>query len=158
MLTQKFGIWEIADVVKGEFISGRPPEDVPVNDILIDSRRLFKAEHTLFFALISKRNDGHKYVGELYQKGLRNFVISNPNLDFQAFPGANFILVAKTLDALQALAAAYRRKFNIPVIGITGSNGKTIIKEWLYQLTSPDRRVIRSPKSYNSQIGVPLSI
>ncbi len=157
MFVQKFGISEIASIVKGTFISGDPVE-VAISDILIDSRRLFKTEHTLFFALSSRRNDGHKYIGELYQRGLRNFVISNPNLDITPYPDANFILVGNTLDALQILAAAYRGRFNIPVIGITGSNGKTIIKEWLYQLMSPDKRVIRSPKSYNSQIGVALSI
>lgn len=133
-------------------------EDEFINDILIDSRRIFKVENSIFFALTSKRNDGHKYIAELYQKGLRTFVISNPDFDIQPYPKARFILVNKTLDALQALAAAWRRKFDIPVIGITGSNGKTIIKEWLYQLISPDLRVIRSPKSYNSQIGVPLSV
>ncbi len=132
--------------------------DAVINDILIDSRRLFKVDNTLFFALSSKRNDGHSYIPELYQKGLRDFVVSDPNLDISKFPDANFILVNKTLDALQLLATAYRKKFDIPVIGITGSNGKTIVKEWLYQLLSKDRRVIRSPKSYNSQIGVSLSV
>jgi alanine racemase len=153
----RFRISEIKVIVKGELMSGMK-EDAVVNDILIDSRRLFKVENTLFFALKSKRNDGHRYITELYQKGLRNFVVSNPGLDISSFPDANFILVNKTIDALQLLASAYRFKFNIPVIGITGSNGKTIVKEWLYQLTSVDRRVIRSPKSYNSQIGVALSV
>jgi Alr-MurF fusion protein len=132
--------------------------DVPINDILIDSRRMFKAENTLFFALKSKRNDGHKYIGELYHKGLRNFVISDTSHGYSGFPDANFILVNNTLTALQLLATSQRSKFNIPVIGITGSNGKTIIKEWLYQLISPDKKIVRSPKSYNSQIGVPLSV
>jgi alanine racemase len=153
----RFRISEIKVIVKGELMSGMK-EDAVVNDILIDSRRLFKVENTLFFALKSKRNDGHRYITELYQKGLRNFVVSNPGIDISSFPDANFILVNKTIDALQLLATAYRLKFNIPVIGITGSNGKTIVKEWLYQLTSVDRRVIRSPKSYNSQIGVALSV
>jgi len=157
MFTQKFRISEIPAIIKGVM---RPElaEDEFINDILIDSRRVFKVENTLFFALTSKRNDGHKYIAELYQRGLRNFVISDPDFDIYPFTEAHFIFVTKTLDALQALAAAWRRKFDIPVIGITGSNGKTIIKEWLYQLISPDQRVIRSPKSYNSQIGVPLSV
>lgn len=153
----KFAISEIVTLTKGKLKAGTEP-DTGINDILVDSRGLFKPENTLFFALTSKRNDGHKYIGELYQRGLRNFVISNPHFDFSPYPEANFIVVNKCLDALQALATAYRKKFDIPVIGITGSNGKTIIKEWLYQLLSPDKRVIRSPKSYNSQIGVPLSV
>ena len=157
MFLHKFSPTEIKTLTKGEFISGLK-HDSAINDILIDSRRLFKVENTLFFALSSKRNDGHRYIPELYQKGLRSFVVSNPVLDISNYPDANFILVNNPLDALQALVAAHRKKFEIPVIGITGSNGKTIVKEWLYQLLSKDRRVIRSPKSYNSQIGVPLSV
>ncbi len=153
----KFAISEIVTITKGKLKAGTEP-DTGINDILVDSRGLFKPENTLFFALTSKRNDGHKYIGELYQRGLRNFVISDPHFDFAPFPEANFIVVNKCLDALQAIVVAYRKKFDIPVIGITGSNGKTIVKEWLYQLLSPDIRVIRSPKSYNSQIGVPLSV
>lgn len=157
MFSQRFLISEIAGIVGGKFVPGMVA-DLPIHDILIDSRRLFKAANTLFFALSSKRNDGHKYISELYYRGLRNFVISNANLDYSKFPEGNFILVKNTLVALQALAAAHRKKFDYPVIGITGSNGKTIIKEWLYQLMSPEQKVIRSPKSYNSQIGVPLSV
>jgi len=157
MFSQKFRLSEIPSIVKGELLTGLAG-DVVINDILIDSRRLFKADNTLFFALTSKRNDAHKYIAELYQKGLRNFIVSRADCKIENYPGANVILVKNTLDALQALAAAYRKRFDIPVIGVTGSNGKTIVKEWLYQLISPDRRVIRSPKSYNSQIGVPLSV
>jgi alanine racemase len=157
MFAQRFRISEIATLVQGQFMP-RLITDFPIHDILIDSRKLFKAENTLFFALSSKRNDGHKYIGELYQKGLRNFVISQPNIDISAFGDANFLLVNNSLDALQKLAAAHRKKFKIPVVGITGSNGKTIVKEWLYQLISPGKKVVRSPKSYNSQIGVPLSV
>jgi Alr-MurF fusion protein len=157
MLKEKFSISEITSIVKGELIA-KQPENTPINDILVDSRTLFKIEATLFFALQSKRNDGHKYIGELYNKGLRNFVISKPGFDTSLYPDSNFIFVNNCLDALQLLAAAQRKKFDIPVIGITGSNGKTIVKEWLYQLLSPGMRIIRSPKSYNSQIGVPLSV
>jgi len=157
MFIHRFRVSEIQTIVKGELISGLK-DDAVINDILIDSRRLFKVENTLFFALSSKRNDGHQYIPDLYQRGIRNFVISDPEMEFTKYPDANFIMVGKTLEALQLLTAAYRKKFDIPVIGITGSNGKTIVKEWLYQLLSKDRRVIRSPKSYNSQIGVPLSI
>ena len=157
MFPHKFKVTQIQTIVKGDFMSGLK-HDATINDILIDSRRLFKVDNTIFFALTSKRNDGHKYIPELYQKGIRNFIVSNPTLDISKFPDANFILVNKALDALQALAAAHRKKFDFPVIGITGSNGKTIVKEWLYQLLSKNRRVIRSPKSYNSQIGVALSV
>ncbi len=157
MFQQKFTISEIIAIVKGSLLSENT-ENFAINDILVDSRTLFKTEATLFFALQSKRNDGHNYINELYGKGLRSFVITNPDFDIQPFPGAVFILVKNSLEALQALTAAYRKKFDIPVIGITGSNGKTIIKEWLYQLLSPGMRVVRSPKSYNSQIGVPLSV
>lgn len=127
--------------------------------ILTDSRSLCFAEETLFFALKTKRNDGHKYIPELYNKGVRNFVVSEYpfNEGFEA-PDANFLVVSHPLKALQKLAEHHRSRFNIPVIGITGSNGKTIVKEWIYQLLSPERIVTRSPRSYNSQIGVPLSV
>ncbi len=157
MLQEKFIISEIARIVKGRLL-GKTEADLAVTDILVDSRLLFLAESTLFFAIPTRRNDGHRYISELYDKGVRCFVISNPEFDIQSFADAAFILVKNSLDALQALAAAHRKKFDIPVIGITGSNGKTIIKEWLYQLLSPGMRVVRSPKSYNSQIGVPLSV
>lgn len=157
MFSQRFTISEIASITGGNFIT-QLIHDTPIHDILIDSRRLFKADNTVFFALKSKRNDGHKYIKELYHKGLRNFIVSNSDADYSEFGEANFILINDTLKALQAIVAAYRKKFNIPVVGITGSNGKTIIKEWLHQLISIDRKVVRSPKSYNSQIGVPLSV
>lgn len=153
----KYNIAEIADIIKGELIQ-QPDPDCGIRDILIDSRRLIDAEPSLFFALSSKKNDGHRFIDELYRKGVRNFVISKSAFNLIAFADANFIRVASTLDALQSLAAHHRRKFDIPVIGITGSNGKTIVKEWLFQLLSDDLKIIRSPKSYNSQIGVPLSV
>ena len=127
-----------------------------VMDLLIDSRQVISANQTLFFALVTSRNDGHKYIEELYQKGVRAFVVNHiPAGDWD---GAGFVVVKDTLKALQRLAASHRSQFNIPVIGITGSNGKTIVKEWLAQLLSPDYNLVRSPKSYNSQVGVPLSV
>ena len=131
--------------------------DLAVQDLLIDSRQLLSPAQTLFFALVSDRNDGHRYIGELYEKGVRAFVVSRPQ-ELKAFPEAVFIVVEDTLKALQKLAAYHRTQYNIPVIGITGSNGKTIVKEWLAQLLSPDYNTVRSPKSYNSQVGVPLSV
>jgi alanine racemase len=152
-----YPIAEVIQIVKGELAVDHPVEDT-IRDILIDSRKLISVENTLFFALVSRRNDGHKYIPELYQKGLRNFVVSTPPSNMEDYKDANFIIVQNTLSALQTLARHHREHFDIPVIGITGSNGKTIVKEWLFQLMSRDRKIIRSPKSYNSQIGVPLSV
>ena len=126
--------------------------------ILTDSRSLCFPETTLFFALRTERNDGHRYIPELYNRGVRNFVIDHKDDNLNDYPDANFLKVTNTLAALQRLAERHRDEFDIPVVGITGSNGKTMVKEWLYQLLSPQMNVTRSPRSYNSQIGVPLSV
>jgi hypothetical protein len=123
--------------------------------ILTDSRSLCFPETTMFFALRTERGDGHRYVRDLYERGVRVFVVSSLQKDLH---GAIQLLVQDTLCALQRLAERHRESFSIPVIGITGSNGKTVVKEWLYQMLSPDMTVTRSPRSYNSQIGVPLSV
>ena len=162
MMGTEYSISAIADIVKGVLNSGDGKSFV-VNELLIDSRRLSHPEKTLFVALVTSRNDGHNYISELYGKGVRNFLVSQmpppPGPSPRQGEGeANFVVVTDTLAALQELAAFHRSQFNIPVIGITGSNGKTIIKEWLFQLMNADRRIVRSPKSYNSQIGVPLSV
>lgn len=128
-----------------------------IEHLLLDSRKVYSPATSLFFALKGQRRDGHGFIPELYKKGVRHFVISE-SIDPIAYPEADFIVVADTLTALQQLAAWHRRQFNIPVIGITGSNGKTIVKEWLYQLLHDEYNIVRSPRSYNSQIGVPLSI
>lgn len=125
---------------------------------LTDSRSLSFPEESLFFALKTKQNDGHKYIADLRKKGVRNFVVNQIPETLVNQSEANFLIVADTLTALQQLAASHRKRFNIPIIGIAGSNGKTIVKEWLYQLLQPDYNVVRSPRSYNSQIGVPLSV
>ena len=104
----------------------------------------------------TQRNDGHHYIADLYRRGVRNFVVSDLPADIPS--DANFLVVPSPLEALQRLAERHRDEFDIPVVGITGSNGKTMVKEWLYQVLSPDHRVTRSPKSFNSQIGVPLSV
>ena len=160
--------------------------EATIDWLLTDSRSLSFPEETLFFALTTKRNSGVRYIPELYDRGVRNFVISeeefkqvengelriesamqdddaqpilNSQLSTLNFPSTlNFLIVPNPLKALQKLAEVHRERFNIPVIGITGSNGKTIVKEWLHQLLSPDRCIVRSPRSYNSQIGVPLSV
>ncbi len=127
--------------------------------LLTDSRSLCFPEETLFFALKTERKDGHNYIPELYGRGVRNFVVSAmPEEADGKYADANFLEVGNTLAALQRLAALHRDCFNIPVVGITGSNGKTVVKEWLTQLLSPQMAVTRSPRSYNSQIGVPLSV
>jgi len=134
-------------------------ENAKVGFLLTDSRSLCFPEETLFFALKSGRNDGHNYIPELYRRGVRNFVVCDvPDNYEKTYPKANFLKVVDTLEALQRLAERHRDEFNIPVVGITGSNGKTMVKEWLYQILSADMTVTRSPRSYNSQIGVPLSV
>ena len=127
-----------------------------ISFLLTDSRSLSFPEDTLFFALKSKRNDGHKYIEELYNRGVRNFVVET--LPDKEYENVNFLVVPSTLAALQRLAERHRDEFDLPIVGITGSNGKTMIKEWLYQLLMPSMHVTRSPRSYNSQIGVPLSV
>lgn len=131
--------------------------DGSVRWLLTDSRSLCFPEETLFFALRTQRNDGHRYIDDLYRRGVRNFVIEAlPSTE--SYPDANFLKVPSPMAALQRLAERHRDEFSIPVVGITGSNGKTMVKEWLYQLLLPSQRIVRSPRSYNSQIGVPLSV
>src|SRR5690606_8197585 len=111
---------------------------------------------TLFFALSGINNDAHLFIPELIEKGVCNFVVEH--IPDNCFNRANFLIVKNTSQALQNVAAFYRSRFHFPVIGLTGSNGKTIVKEWLNFLLGPDYNIIRSPKSYNSQVGVPLSV
>ena len=137
--------------------------DAQIGWLLTDSRSLCFPEETLFFALKTARNDGHRYIEDLYRRGVRNFVVEQESLTSHLSPlttytDANFLVVPSPLAALQRLAERHRDEFNCPVVGITGSNGKTMVKEWLYQVLSPDHNVTRSPKSFNSQIGVPLSV
>ena len=149
----KYELRDIATVIgaRTEGLKGRK-----IDWLLTDSRSLCYPESTLFFAIKTDRGNGHHYIADLYQRGVRAFVVSEKADGY--FPDADFLLVHDTLQALQALAAYHRSRFHIPVIGITGSNGKTLVKEWLYQLLAPDFTVTRSPRSYNSQIGVPLSV
>jgi len=148
-------IYNILEVTGGQIID----EDAIVSQLLTDSRSLTQPQDTIFFALRTEGGDGHNYIPDLYGRGGRNFVVAS---DYYALPecaGANYIAVDSPLDALQALATFHRRRFReLPVIGITGSRGKTTVKEWLYQLLKDDYRIVRSPRSYNSQIGVPLSL
>ncbi len=132
--------------------------EATISILLTDSRRLSFPETTLFFALPTKTNDGHRYIQDLYKLRVRNFVVSRMLPEFESMTDANFLLVKDTLRALQKLATHHRKRFSIPVIGITGSNGKTVVKEFLYQLLHNEFDIVRSPRSYNSQIGVPLSV
>ena len=132
------------------------PTDVTIDSIVIDSRSLQNSATTLFFALEGPNNDAHDYIQELISKGVQYFVVNHISENCEG--KANFLVVKNTLTALQEVASYYRSLFDFPIIGITGSNGKTIVKEWLNFLLSPDYSIIRSPKSYNSQVGVPLSV
>ena len=147
-------IRNIIPILKAKFIGKN--EVAIIDSISIDSRSLQNSSSTLYFALLGPNHDGHHYVVELLEQGVTNFVVTYIPSNLQG--KANFLVVENTLQALQSFAAAYRSDFDFPVIGITGSNGKTIIKEWLNFLLSPDYNIIRSPKSYNSQVGVPLSV
>jgi alanine racemase len=131
--------------------------DAVIEHLLIDSRKIVFPQTSLFFAISGPRRDGHQFISEVYERGVRNFVVKK-GCNTTSFPLANFLQVTDVLASLQQLAAYHRSCFAIPVIGITGSNGKTIVKEWLYQLLQQDHNIVRSPRSYNSQIGVPLSV
>ncbi|MEZ4886896.1 MAG: bifunctional UDP-N-acetylmuramoyl-tripeptide:D-alanyl-D-alanine ligase/alanine racemase [Chitinophagales bacterium] len=133
-------------------------QDTDIQHLLFDSRKITSPQNALFFAIQSKSRDGHVFIADAYQKGIRSFIISQSDWQVKEYPEANFILVSDSIEALQRLAAEHRSRFHYPVIGITGSNGKTVVKEWLYQLLWQDFHIVRSPKSYNSQIGVPLSV
>ena len=123
----------------------------------MDSRKAVVSEGSLFFALKGVRHDGHRFLYDLYKLGIRQFVVE-ASVDIAQLPDANLIKVESSIIALQQLATFHRNQFALPVVAITGSNGKTIIKEWLFQVLSPDFRVIKNPGSYNSQVGVPLSV
>ena len=150
-----YSIQQIATIIKGKLT--QQGDDAIIEQLLIDSRKLIIPATTLFFALPGPRREGHAFIQELYDAGVRNFVVSKM-AEPAGFSEANFIEVNDVLAALQHLAIDHRKKFNIPVIGITGSNGKTIVKEFLNQLLEEDFHIVRSPRSYNSQIGVPLSV
>ncbi len=151
----RYSASEIAKAVNGN-ITGDGGDKLIINDLIIDSRKFVAGRSSMFVALITQANDGHKYISDLYERGMRAFLVSR--LPQKEMPDAVFITVSDTLKALQMLSIFHRNKFSGLVIGITGSNGKTIVKEWLYQVLTPDKKVVRSPKSFNSQIGVPLSV
>jgi alanine racemase len=151
----KYHIEDIVPIVKGKLLQQK--DNGLVEQLLTDSRKLIFPQTSLFFAIKGPRRDGHSFIEPLYAKGVRHFVVSEL-VDGSVVPEASIIEVQDVLMALQALAAHHRKLFSIPVVGITGSNGKTIVKEWLNQLLDERYAIIRSPRSYNSQIGVPLSV
>ncbi len=153
-----YTVSQIASVIKAKTFSEHA--DIVIEHILLDSRKLLFPSSSIFFALDGIRRKGNLFIPELYHKGVRCFVVDEifTEADVQDFPNADFLQVPDVLQALQLLTSYHRQQFDLPVIGITGSNGKTMVKEWLYQLLQGDFNIVRSPKSYNSQIGVPLSV
>ncbi len=147
----------VAKIINGNLLNSYDINYI-IKDLAFDSRKIQLESNVLFFALVSSKNDGHKYIRELYDKNVRNFVVNKSFQEVEEFPEANIIQVENTLTALQTLAKYHRKCFHIPVIGITGSNGKTAVKEWLYQLLCDDYKIAYTPNSFNSQIGVPLSV
>lgn len=147
---------QIAEVIGG-LIMPKQATELEVSQITHDSRRISSASDQLFVALHGPRHDGHTYLLAAYESGIRAFLVDQVQR-YQDFPEATFIIVEQTNQALQDWAAFHRRRFKLPVLGITGSNGKTTVKEWLFQLLEEDYRIVRSPASYNSQVGVPLSV
>ena len=152
-----YSVSEISKIICGNTAGPQELYNLPVSIIATDSRTIASCKQSIFFALVSQRNDGHKYIPELIAKGIKAFVISNEKIPSDFSDENIFIVVNDTLEALQKLAAYNRNQKKYPIIGITGSNGKTIVKEWLYNLLNEQYSIVRSPKSYNSQIGVPLS-
>ncbi len=146
----------IQDIVEGAWVQSSNPQR-PITNLLVDSRQLHSPAQTLFFAIKGLRQDGHQFIEELYHQGVRAFIVTG-DVALSNLREADIIRVKDSIKALQDIARYYRSQFDIPVIGITGSNGKTIVKEWLYHLLQVKWQVIATPKSYNSQIGVPLSV
>lgn len=149
--------YNINDIIAITGAEASVPNPGAVVELAIDSRKINLPQETLFFALKGDRQNGHHYIKDAYEKGVRYFIVSQPIEDW-LYPNAHFIMVKDSLEALQTITSFHRHQFTFPVIGLTGSNGKTIIKEWLFQLLNDDYHIVRSPKSYNSQVGVPLAV
>jgi UDP-N-acetylmuramoyl-tripeptide--D-alanyl-D-alanine ligase len=149
-------IEQIQQWCSGTWLARAQGNDI-IDELASDSRNIDQPDAALFVAIKTHLRNGHTYIAAAWRKGVRNFLVSE-DINIDEIPGSSIIKVENTLKALQDIAAAYRSQFTLPVIGITGSNGKTIVKEWLYQLLNDSYNIVRSPKSYNSQIGVPLSV
>lgn len=145
---------DLPDIIGGTIL--KHTVDSPISHLLTDSRKAHRYSESLFFAISGERHDGHAYLKALYNKGVRQFIVEKV-MNLSDFEG-NMLLVDNSLDALQKIATNHRRQFDLPILAITGSNGKTIVKEWLFSMLSPLMDIVRSPKSYNSQLGVPLSV
>lgn len=152
-MLSNYNLKDIGTLVDGSVTGNSSSE---INQIITDSRSPLSGPNSLFIAIKGINRDGHEFIKSAYNNGIRNFLVEKNQTNL--FPEANFIEVENTLSALQKWAEKHRNKFNIPVIAVTGSNGKTIVKEWLYYFLSAKFNIIRSPKSYNSQLGVPLSL
>ena len=150
-----YSIRKIGEILKSKQMGDA---DITIKNLLTDSRNVIYPSYSLFFAIKGDRHDGHSFIGDVYEKGVKAFVVEYVPESFHDAPNCVFLVVENVLVALQELAAYHRQQFTHPVIAITGSNGKTVVKEWLYQAVHNDKHVVRSPKSYNSQIGVPLSV
>lgn len=146
---------ELSKVVRGTLLAEGALFEI--DNLLLDSRRVAHLSSSLFLPLKTSKRDAHQFITQVYNQGVRAFIVSQ-KVDLSSFPDAWFVKVDNTLEALQQLAMWHRAKFDLQVVGITGSNGKTIVKEWLYQLLEANFEIVRNPKSYNSQIGVPLSV
>lgn len=151
-----YSLEQLAQIMDAQ-LSGNTKQDF-IEGVITDSRMVMQTKHAAFFALVGEHHDGHSFISELYARGVRVFVVSTAANFSDDFPEAAFLVVFNTLYALQQLATYHRKAFSVPVIGITGSNGKTIVKEWLSQMLDSNYHLVRSPKSYNSQLGVPLSV
>ena len=156
MRSFSYTIEQLANFCNAHFIG--ISSDTVIHQILIDSRKAKHFSYHLFIAIKGIRHDGHQFIDELYKKGFRNFLISDAKFETSNYSLANFLLVNDSLKAFQNLAKNHRLQFDIPVVGITGSNGKTIVKEWLSTCIRNQYKICKSPKSYNSQVGVPLSV
>jgi len=150
----QYQLSEIASVINGK---AKINTEIRITHVFIDSRSILPTTDCLFFAISGKNNDGHKYINELINKGINSFVVEKIPENITLSEKLNFIIVENSLAAFQQFAAWHRAQFNIPIVGITGSNGKTIIKEWLFYVLDGIKSIARNPKSYNSQVGVPLS-
>lgn len=147
---------DLPEITQGSLVALK--HDHSVSTLLTDSRKLNAEKGAVFFAIRGEHHNGHHYLKAAHAAGVRQFVVENIEAIDETFADSNVLLVHSSLEAIQLIAAYHRKQFQIPIIGITGSNGKTIIKEWLYQLLSSDYRVVKNPGSYNSQLGVPLSV
>ena len=155
-MNQPYFIVDIVSLCEGEVVQ-KGNSNSEIKSILIDSRRIYNSNKSVFIAVKGDRHNGHQFLSEAYQKGVRSFIVDE-DINLTMLPDAWVVKVPNTLYALQLMAHKHRKSFDFPIIGITGSNGKTIVKEWLYQLLKEEFNIVKSPKSYNSQVGVPLSV